>query len=110
MITPVPGMCFVIESVDELLAKDSKLKEIGFQQSEAHQRNIGVQGTIYAVNESNKCPACGGKRSVVGFKPGDKVLYSKFIAEQISIKDEQGKEIKNLRSVPVDGILAIIHV
>ena len=107
MIHPVPGMAFIIEDVADDL-NGTKLKEMGFTQSEAHERNVGISGTIYAVNESQKCATCGDKQNKVGFKPGHKVLYSKFIAEQIIAKDDNGKEIKNLRSVPVDGILAFL--
>lgn len=108
MIDPVPGMAFVIEDKQEVVAKDSALGKVGFSESEAHQRNVGVMGTIYAVNESHLCGACGKKCKAVGFKPGQKVLYSKFIAEQIEYKDEAGNQIKDLRSVPVNGILAIV--
>lgn len=108
MIHPVPGMAFIIEDKQDVMEGAAKLKEMGFSQSEAHERNVGVSGVIYAVNESVKCSSCGAKQGKVGFKKGHRVLYSKFIAEQIICKDDEGKDIERLRSVPVDGILAII--
>lgn len=108
MIHPVPGMAFVIEEKQQAVAKESALAKAGFSESEAHQRNVGVMGTIYAVNESDLCGGCGRKCKKVGFRPGQMVIYSKFIAEQIELKQDDGTPIKDLRSVPVNGILATI--
>lgn len=109
MITPVPGMCFVIEDKRNDLAGRETLKEMGFVQSQAHVQRSGATGTILAVNEETLCPACGSKRSSVGFKPGDRIVFSRYIADQIDMKDENGERIENLLSVPCDGILGFIR-
>lgn len=110
MIHPVKGMCFIIEDVQDAIAGASKLKESGFVQSDTHEQRSGVSGVVFAVNDSpKKCMSCGKcEMEPVGIKVGDRVLFSKFVAEQVSVKDDQGQEIKRLKSVPLDAVLAIL--
>lgn len=110
MIHPVPGMAFVVEETVDVIGQASKLKEMGFTQSEAHEQRSGVTGVVFAINDSpRKCMKCGEcEMQTLGIKVGDRVVYSKFVAEQVHIAAEDGKPVERLKSVPLDAILAVL--
>ena len=66
------------------------------------------QGVIYAVNGDVVCPHCTQRFDRKDLKAGDKVLFSRYVAEQIEY-EEDGLKGKIIWSVPVDSILAKIH-
>jgi hypothetical protein len=92
MIRPVPGITFIIEDVEDGLTQEAR--DMGLVS--ATQRNVGVTGKVYATNDEEAFPV------------GCRVIFSKFVAEQICIKDAEGHDIKNLRSVPTEAILGFI--
>ena len=113
MIIPAKGFAFIKEDTQDPLREGSKLKEEGFEITES--RNVGVYGDIIAVNNSTVgilrdwWDILFGKELRTKFKVGQKVIFSKFAAEYIYLEDENGKEIKNIRSIPVEMILGTIH-
>lgn len=92
MLTPVKGMCFVIE--DQL--DFSSAEEAGIIIPEIAKKNMGVSGRIYSVGENGH-----------GFTEGDRVVFSKFIAEQIHYEHD-GELVERLVAVPIDAILGTI--
>lgn len=94
-VEPVKGMCLVVEDKQDALSGASALKASGF--TDVSERSTGVTGRVYAVGENEH-----------GLKAGDHVIYSKFVAEQILLKDESGNEIEGLKSVPTDAVIGRI--
>lgn len=109
MIDPVKGMAFVIEDVQDAVTGHAALKDLGFTSS--NEMKAGVTGVVYAVNDApKKCESCGQHAvEPIGLKTGDRIVFSKFVAEQIILNDENGKPIERLKSVPIDAILAILR-
>jgi hypothetical protein len=95
MLRPSKGMALVIEDSKEIVAEGSKLKEMGFQSTE--EKGAGVTGTILSVAEND-----------IGAKEGDRVIFSKFVAEHLDGVQDGGKEVERLRVIPIDCILAFI--
>lgn len=104
MIKPALGYAFIIEDTKEL--QDSTLKEQGFVLSE--EKPAGSTGVVYAINDSiNKCKKCGEGVFITQFKKGDRVIFSKFVAEQIDLQADDIPKGR-LRAVPSDMILGQI--
>lgn len=110
MIQPSKGFAFIKE--DKKSFKSAQ--EVGIEIPEHVKKNVGSYGTILWVNNER-----GGKiyslwqylfskDAVQNFHVGQRVIFSRFVAEQIYIEDDNGNEIPNIRSVPTDCILAII--
>lgn len=102
MITPASGYAFVIEDENDGLTEGARA--LGLVSAE--RRLAGTTGVLYSINDTKKCPQCGfGEDS--GFKIGDRVIYSKFVAEQIDlIADDVPRG--RLRALPVDSLLGKI--
>lgn len=64
-------------------------------------------GTVYSVNTEVVCPHCTEKFNRKDLAAGDRVLFSRYVAEQIEVDTEDLKG-KVVWSVPVDAILAKI--
>lgn len=102
MITPLHGYTLIIEDRTDSLASHGKLKESGFVNP--NEKNIGVTGVVYATSPYEwKCDQCGRMQNCAPVKEGDKVVFSKFVAEHLDDVKER------LRSVPTDAILGIIN-
>ncbi len=106
-IKPVEGMCFVIEDVHDGLT--DAVREMGFVSTA--EVNAGATGVVYEIsNGSRECEKCGAYAvPPPPVKKGDHIIFSKFVAEHIILHDGDGKEIKNLKTVPVEAILGVIH-
>lgn len=97
---PAPGYCFIIEDTK----KD--ITESGLHV--AHKtKEKGSIGTIYEVNGDVICPHCQDSCSMDFFKKGDRVLYSRYVAEFIDYREPDMKEGR-LFSLPTDALLAKI--
>jgi len=110
MIHPSPGFAFIIEDQEE----HSNLEKMGLDMPEEAKKGVGSTGTILSVSNEQ----CGlfprlrhwlfADRIFNTYKEGQKVIYDKFIASDIYFRDENGEEIKRLKSVPCDCILGKI--
>lgn len=105
MIQPTSGMSFILEDKQQAVKEGSSLAGMGFEATT--DRLAGVTGVIYAINTEKDCPKCGHSYDHLNLKAGDRVIYSKFVAEQIEYEAEDIPKGR-LRSVPVDAILATI--
>jgi hypothetical protein len=102
MIVPAPGYVFIIEDENDGLTKTAK--ELGIVSAE--KRLAGTTGVLYSINDVKKCPQCGFGEEC-GFKVGDRVIYSKFVSEQIDlIADDIPRG--RLRALPVESLLGKI--
>ena len=91
MLKPVKGIAFIVEEEKEVLTESAK--EAGIVAPD-QMGLAGTIGKIYAVSNNE------GQT----FKKGQRVVFSKFNAEQLDIMVD-GKRIKDLRAVPTDSIL-----
>ncbi len=91
-ITPAKGQAFVIEDSEDFSAHEKS----GLIIPDEAQKGVGTTGVIHSIS---------GK----AFKPGDRVIFDRFIAQDIYIRDESGKEIPRLRCLPIDCILGTIE-
>jgi hypothetical protein len=94
-LTPINNMALVIESKDDAVQGHSALQGIGFASSS--EKNLGVKGRIHRIGAND-----------LGLKEGMEVIYSQYVSEQLDLRDDEGKQIENLRSVPIDSIIAIV--
>lgn len=66
---------------------------------------VAGRGEIYAVpkawSKEIEPFMCGQS-----LKKGDTILYSKFAAEEVAAKDENGEDLKGLKSIHVTAVLA----
>lgn len=62
-------------------------------------------GTIHAINTTVTCPHCTQQFDRKDLKEGDRVLFSRYIAEQVEVDELKGKIVFSL---PLDAILAKI--
>lgn len=91
-ITPARGQAFVIEDAEDF----SAFKKAGLQIPDEAKKGVGTTGVVHAVEECQ-------------FKAGDRVIFDKFIAQDIYLRDESGNEIERLRCLPIDCILGTIE-
>jgi co-chaperonin GroES (HSP10) len=101
MLMPSPSMAFIIQ--DE---KESQTQS-GIVIATDNKRKPG-QGTIYSINATVVCPHCTQQFDRKDLAVGDKVLFSRYVAEQVEY-DGDGLKGKVVYSVPLDSILAKIH-
>ena len=110
-IKPAPAQAFVIEDAEDY----SVYEKTGLQIPEDAKKGVGSTGIILAVTHE-----CEGlfprirhwlfaERIQKIWRKGDHVIYDKFIANDIYIRDESGEEIKRLKCVPIDCILGSIE-
>ena len=105
MISPTAGLSFIVEDKQEAVKQGSSLAGMGF---EATTDRLAAQtGIIYAINSEKDCPKCNHHYDHLNLKKGDRVIYSKFVAEQIDYEAEDIPKGR-LRAVPVDSILATL--
>lgn len=91
-----------------LIIEDQKEDKTQFGLILNHQtKYVNSIGTIYEINGTVNCPHCMGKYDRNDLKKGDRVIYSKFTAENIDYKTPDMPEGR-LMAVPIDSILATI--
>lgn len=100
MLQPSPSMAFIIQDMQDSQTASGIVLT-------AEKRKTG-QGTIYAVNCDVVCPHCTQRFDRKDLKKGDKVLFSRYVAEQIEY-DGDGLKGKIVWSIPLDSILAKIN-
>lgn len=96
MIEPSPSMCFIIQDEKE------ETSASGIFLNHQNKRKAS-HGIIYALNTQVVCPHCIQQFDRKDLSVGDKVLFSRYIAEQIEIDELKGKIVFSL---PLDAILA----
>ena len=109
-IKPTPGTCFLIEDAEDF----SQLEKMGLMMPGDSLKGVGSTGVILSVTHHQQ--GCWPRlrhwfladRVVQRFKAGQHVIYDKFIASDIYFRDENGEEIKRLKSVATDCILGEI--
>ena len=101
MLQPSPSVAFVIQDIQE------KTTASGFLISTNDKRKSG-QGTIYSINCQVVCPHCTQHFDRKDLKTGDKVLFSRYVAEQIEYEGD-GLKGKTVWAIPLDSILAKIN-
>lgn len=101
MLQPSPSMSFIIQDMQE------NESQSGIILSTTDKRKTG-QGTIYSINCKVVCPHCIQQFDRKDLEKGDKVLFSRYVAEQIEY-DGDGLKGKVVWSVPIDSILAKIN-
>lgn len=111
-ISPASGQAFVIEDVEDF----SSFEKAGLVIPEEAKKGVGTTGVIHAIHRPQIGFFSWLKRLMFGdvfsrdYREGDRVIFDRFIANDIYIRDELGKEIPRLRCVPIDCILGLIHV
>lgn len=71
----------------------------------AQEKGKTSHGTIYAINSQVVCPHCIQQFDRKDLKVGDRVIYSRYVAEQIDVDDPELKD-KKVFAVFLDAILA----
>lgn len=100
MLSPSPSMAFIVQDMQDQQTSSGIILAV-------EKRKTG-QGTIYAVNCGVVCPHCTQQFDRKDLQAGDRVLFSRYVAEQIEY-DGDGLKGKILWSVPIDSILAKIY-
>lgn len=90
MIVPLNNHVYLIEETESMSASG-----IYF----ANEQRKGCVGVIYAINEDNEYE----------LKVGDRVLFSRYTAEDVELRDEDNKPIKNLKSCHLDSLSAVLR-
>ena len=109
-IKPCPGTCFLIEDAEDF----SQLEKMGLHMPGEAMKGVGSTGVILDVTHEQQgfWPRLRhwffADRVVKRFKKGQRVIYDRFIASDIYFRDENGEEIKRLKSVAIDCILGEI--
>lgn len=106
IIRPTPGFVFIKEDKTKAQTKS------GIVLQEKGKKTIG---TVYAV-ENDK----GGlfydlilrhfaKDKPMRLKEGDRVVFSKYVAEDVHVEDENGEQVKDIHMLPISMISATLH-
>jgi len=100
MLLPSPSMCFIVQEEKESVSESGLVL--------AHQnKRKASHGVIHSINAEVHCPHCSEKFNRKDLKEGDRVIFSRYVAEQIEY-DGDGLKGKVLFSVPLDAVLAKI--
>lgn len=99
MLYPSPSMCFIIQEEKEAVSA-SGIVLTGNKKKASH-------GTIHSLNSTVVCPHCIQQFDRKDLAVGDRVLFSRHVAEQIEIT-EDGLKGKVVWAVPLDSVLAKI--
>lgn len=91
-------MCFIIQEEKDSVSSSGIILENQNKRKASH-------GTIYSLNPSVVCPHCTQQFDRKDLKEGDKVLFSRYVAEQVEIDELKGKVVYSL---PIDAVLAKI--
>lgn len=89
MIEPLNNNVYLIEE-----SENQSASGIVF----SNEQRKGCIGVIYAIAENE-----------LGLKKGDRVIFSRYTAEDVELKDEEGKPIKNLKSCQIDSLSAVFR-
>ena len=109
-IQPSNGTAFIIEDSEDF----SSYEKMGLEIPEDAKKGVGSTGIIYAVTHDQEgiFPRLRhwlfAERINQRWKVGQRVIFDKFVANDIYLRDEEGNEIKKLRSIPNDCILGSI--
>lgn len=106
MIKPTPGFVFVKEE------KTEGQTASGIITKEEGKKTIG---TVYSVTNDK-----GGffydlllrhfsKDRPIRLSVGDRVMFSKYVCEDVYMEDEEGKQVKDIHMLPISMISATIH-
>lgn len=101
MLIPSPSMTFIVQDMKESQTQSGIIISTG------DKRKTG-QGTIHSINAEVVCPHCTQKFDRKDLQAGDKVIFSRYVAEQIEYEGD-GLKGKIVWSVPIDSILAKIN-
>lgn len=94
-IIPARPYIFVQEDTEDY----SAYKETGLELPEEAKKGVGTTGTIYSIHPEDETGM---------FKVGQRVIFDRFIANDIAIRDEKGQEIPRLQCLPLDCVLGFI--
>lgn len=100
MLYPSPSMCFILEEEKASQSTSGILLQHNRSGKSSH-------GVIYSINAEVVCPHCVQKFDRKDLSVGDRVIYSRYVAEQIE-HDEGDLKGKIVYAVPLDSILAKI--
>lgn len=110
-IIPAIGQAFVMEDSEDY----SALQNTGLDIPDEARKGVGTTGVIHAITHDQKGLFAWirhwlfAERIQTRFRIGDRVIFDKFIAQDIYLRDDEGKEVPKLRCLPVDCILGIIQ-
>lgn len=91
-IIPAKGQAFITEDSEDFTAYE----KAGLDIPEEAKKGVGTTGVVYSIEEGTQ------------FQTGERVIFDRFIAQDIYIRDEAGNEIPRLRCLPIDCILGTI--
>lgn len=106
-IIPAKGQCFVQEDSEDF----SAFKKAGLDIPEEAQKGVGTTGVIYAITYEQEGffqwlrHWLFAERILMRYRVGQHVVFDRFIANDIYIRDEKGDEVQRLRCLPIDCIL-----
>lgn len=110
-ILPAVGQAFVQEDSEDFSAH----KAAGLAIPDEAQKGVGTTGVVLEITHEQQgfFPLLRhwlfAERITTRFQPGQRVIFDKFIAQDIYIRDEKGNEIPRLRCLPIDCILGSIE-
>ena len=110
LLRPAPGTAFVIEDAEDF----SAFEKMGLEMPEEAKKGVGSTGVILLVTPEQQgvFPRIRhwllADRIIKRYKKGQRVVFDRFVASDIYMRDENGEEIKRLKSIPTDCILAEI--
>lgn len=110
-IRPAIGQAFILEDAEDF----SAFEKAGLEIPEEAMKGVGTTGVIWSITHDQEglFPRLRhwlfAERIGTRFEVGDRVVFDKFIAQDIYIRDEDGKEIPRLRCLPIDCILGLIE-
>ena len=110
-IIPAAGQAFVIEDSEDY----SAFEKSGLSIPEEARKGVGTSGTIYSITHEQQglWPRLRNwllaDRILTRFSVGQRVIFDRFIAQSIYLRDENGKEIPKLQCLPADCILGVLE-
>jgi len=109
-IEPAAGTVFVVEDEEDF----SSYKKIGLDMPTDAKKGVGSTGVVYKVTHGQEGFLPRFRHWLFAdmitqrWKVGDRVIFDKFVASDIYLRDENGEEIKRLKTTPIDCILGKI--
>lgn len=108
-IEPAAGVAFIIEDTEDF----SAVEKIGLKMPEDALKGVGSTGKVYAITHDQEglFPRLRNwlfaDRITSRYKKGQRVIFDKFVASDIYLRDSDGNEIDRLKSVPADCIIGL---
>jgi hypothetical protein len=106
-ITPARGQAFVQEDSEDF----SAYEKMGLEMPEEAKKGVGTTGVILEITHDQEGlfpylrHLLFAERVPTRFKVGQRVVFDRFIAQDIYLRDESGQEVPRLRCLPIDCIL-----